>query len=184
MSLVILWKTKSKLHITGPVCGESISQLFLTVTQKGLLWGFIIRNIHAASLSWIWWLHCFFPLFCECRDWKRLKKKAMKASHSNLTTPCNSTHAHIDGLVQDCSSSSAVAMELLQSCIKPSIYFILFIFYLSVLVSLAPTSVVHASTAGRGTSSWWCGGVGVEGGSLDTHPPDTAPDACVQGLLC
>ena len=30
--------------------------------------------------------------------------------------------AHIDGLVQDYSISSALAMEILQSCIKPSIY--------------------------------------------------------------
>ena len=28
---------------------------------------------------------------------------------------------NIDGLVQDCSISSAIAMEILQSCIKPSI---------------------------------------------------------------
>ena len=28
---------------------------------------------------------------------------------------------HIDGLVQDCSNPSALAMELLQSCTKPSI---------------------------------------------------------------
>ena len=27
---------------------------------------------------------------------------------------------NIDGLVQDCSNSSALAMELLQSCTKPS----------------------------------------------------------------
>ena len=30
---------------------------------------------------------------------------------------------HIDGLVPDCSSSSAVAMELLQSCTKPPILY-------------------------------------------------------------
>ena len=29
---------------------------------------------------------------------------------------------HIDGLVQDCSNSSALAMELLQSCTKPSVW--------------------------------------------------------------
>ena len=29
---------------------------------------------------------------------------------------------HIDGFVQDCSNSGALAMELLQSCTKPSIY--------------------------------------------------------------
>ena len=29
---------------------------------------------------------------------------------------------YVDGLVQDCSNSSALAMELLQSCTKSSIY--------------------------------------------------------------
>ena len=33
---------------------------------------------------------------------------------------------HINGLVQDCSNSSALAMELLQSCTKPSTWFLLF----------------------------------------------------------
>ena len=28
----------------------------------------------------------------------------------------------IDGLVQDCSNSSALAMKLLQSCTKPSVF--------------------------------------------------------------
>ena len=31
-------------------------------------------------------------------------------------------HIHIDGLVQDCSNSSALAMELLQFCPKSSGY--------------------------------------------------------------
>ena len=30
-------------------------------------------------------------------------------------------HSNIDGLAQDCSNSSALAMELQQSCAKPSI---------------------------------------------------------------
>ena len=30
--------------------------------------------------------------------------------------------SHIDGLAQDSSNSSALAMELLQSCVEPSIY--------------------------------------------------------------
>ena len=33
-----------------------------------------------------------------------------------------SVRKHIDALVQDCSNSSALAMELLQSCTKPSTY--------------------------------------------------------------
>ena len=31
---------------------------------------------------------------------------------------------HINGLVQDCSISSTLAMEIMQSCTKPSIYII------------------------------------------------------------
>ena len=30
----------------------------------------------------------------------------------------------IDGLVQDCSNSSVLAMELVQSCTKPSVWFL------------------------------------------------------------
>ena len=37
---------------------------------------------------------------------------------------------YIDGLVQDSSISSVLAMEMLQSCTKPSILFYLFIFLL------------------------------------------------------
>ena len=36
---------------------------------------------------------------------------------------------HIDGLVQDCSNSSALALELLQSCPKPSIWIFRFFGY-------------------------------------------------------
>ena len=38
------------------------------------------------------------------------------------STPCISICYCFDGLVQDCSNSSALAMELLQSCTKPSIW--------------------------------------------------------------
>ena len=34
----------------------------------------------------------------------------------------NSCEDGIDGLVQHCSNSSALAMELVQSCTKPSVY--------------------------------------------------------------
>ena len=34
----------------------------------------------------------------------------------------NVNHVYIDGLVQDCSNSNALAIEMLQSCTKPMIY--------------------------------------------------------------
>ena len=41
---------------------------------------------------------------------------------ARLTNSCLQTRLYISGLVQDCSNSSALAMELLQSCPKPSIF--------------------------------------------------------------
>ena len=49
--------------------------------------------------------------------------------YSNKSTPysefrfiiMSELYGNIDGLVQDCSNSSALAMVLLQSCIKPQI---------------------------------------------------------------
>ena len=38
---------------------------------------------------------------------------------------CNYVYVYVDGLVQACSNSSAIAMELLQSCLKPLIWSII-----------------------------------------------------------
>ena len=44
-----------------------------------------------------------------------------------VIVPMHCTKPKFDGLVQDCSNSSALAMELLQSCTKPSKYHLLLI---------------------------------------------------------
>ena len=41
--------------------------------------------------------------------------------HQLRVAHCRIPQHHIDGLMQDCSNSSALAMELLQSCTKPAI---------------------------------------------------------------
>ena len=51
--------------------------------------------------------------------------------------------AHVDGSVQDCSNSSALAMELLQSCTKPSNF----------VMSLASPNICHFQY-GILTSHW------------------------------
>ena len=48
---------------------------------------------------------------------------------------------HIAGLVQDCSNSSALAMELPQSCTKPAIY--VDILYCCLIQSIHVNSLVH-----------------------------------------
>ena len=45
---------------------------------------------------------------------------------------------HIDGLVQDCSNPSALAMELLHSCTKPSTYALNYV--------MPSTVMIHNST--------------------------------------
>ena len=57
---------------------------------------------------------------------------------------------HIDGLVQDCSISSALAMEILQSCTKPLIY--LFQYFDLIFNSLKPRGAIwrHSSGLCRG----------------------------------
>ena len=52
------------------------------------------------------------------------KVNSIKASYAAANILEGKHENHIDGLVQDCSNSSASALDLLQSCTKPSIYVI------------------------------------------------------------
>ena len=57
------------------------------------------------------------PSVGMCHGYDLHSRKATRVS------VCGSSMSHdIDGLVQDCSNSSALAMELLQSCTQPSIF--------------------------------------------------------------
>ena len=51
--------------------------------------------------------------------WIRIHRK-----HTLILVTQSHVKYHIDGLVQDCSNSIANALELLQSCTKPSIWYI------------------------------------------------------------
>ena len=53
----------------------------------------------------------------------------------------NDCEHYIDGLVQDCSIASALAMEILQSCTKPSIYRLCIIILRTFLQSLAENMI-------------------------------------------
>ena len=63
---------------------------------------------------------------------------------------------HIDGLVQDCGGSSALAMELLRSCTKPSISCILGISQCARVLSCNVVLVVPESVMWtKGMWPWW-----------------------------
>ena len=48
---------------------------------------------------------------------------------------------HVNGLVQDCSISSALAVEILQSCTKPCIYI-----HVSLAYKKSPHSIIYSNT--------------------------------------
>ena len=52
--------------------------------------------------------------------WDRYVK--IKLENTIIAVKQQNLWYHIDGLAQDCSNYSALAMELLQSCSKPSIW--------------------------------------------------------------
>ena len=64
----------------------------------------------------------------ECHVWP-CRKSRIQGWQGHGCHCCGKTHRHsfclclyIDGLAQNCSNSSALAMELLQSCTEPSIW--------------------------------------------------------------
>ena len=61
--------------------------------------------------------------FCQFHNHPSLSVVSYISASNSLLHAILSYHVilNIDGLVQDCSNSSALAMELLQSCTKPSI---------------------------------------------------------------
>ena len=96
-----------KIHICCgniPVSSTHIVQGYFTSLYVLLLRGAIVRAI-------IRWHRC------KWRAWVNGKRKTKLPAYCMY---------YIDGLVQDCSYSSALAMELLQSCTKPPILFFRF----------------------------------------------------------
>ena len=70
------------------------------------------------SLFIFWWVYSVTELLFSCWIFIYLSLSIFTRSSMNTLGP---GEAYIDGLVEDCSNSSALAMELLQSCTKPSI---------------------------------------------------------------
>ena len=82
----------------SPVPGEFSTQR--PVTRSCDVFSDLRLNKRLSKQSWGWWFET--------------------PSHP-LWRQCNVVWLYIDGLAQDCSNSSALAMELLQCCTKPSI---------------------------------------------------------------
>ena len=58
----------------------------------------------------------------ETADREEKINKKQEPPSRNVNKIYRKQSEYIDGLVQDCGNSSALALELLQSCTKPSIY--------------------------------------------------------------
>ena len=93
-------------RVTGPLCGEFTGHRWIphTKASDAELWCF--------PWSALWtngWVNNR-----EAGDLRRYRAHYVVIVMDKLT--------HIDGSVQDCSNSSALAMELLQSCTEPSVW--------------------------------------------------------------
>ena len=105
----------------------------IEIYQVDYLW---VKSQANICLRGVWKLGTFnfLTIYSTVTTWKgqrkcqrRVMEKSLNFILGFLYEPCvKDSHymgqVYIGGLVQDCSNSSALAMELLQSCTKPSIW--------------------------------------------------------------
>ena len=93
----------------------------------------IIKNVNVKYIIWLMPIALILKCIILClerspSDSKSTLLQVMAWCHqltSHYLKECSAMHDlqwHMKGLVQDCSNSIALAMELLQSCAKPSIW--------------------------------------------------------------
>ena len=82
-----------------------------------------------ADLPWISSrLYMFFGSFLNFLTFFCCRIVQLRVYSANVCMAFLHIHSHFDGLMQGCGISSALALEVPQSCIKPSIYLFLTIF--------------------------------------------------------
>ena len=113
----IIW-TNAGILLIGPLgtnCSETLSEIHkfsfkkMHVKMSSGKWRPFCLGLNVRRLKW--W---------QQKVWRKWHVTLYRVSSENLTD-WEKNKYDIDGLVQACSNSSASAMELLQSCIKPSI---------------------------------------------------------------
>ena len=108
LAMMTSWRGNA-IHITGPLCRESIGGLWIYSRASSLTTG--------APDMCVW--KDVPPQIVLCS----LKLPFRRCIRSTLQiVGCTVVVSYIDGLVQDCSNSIANALELLQSCTKPSMF--------------------------------------------------------------
>ena len=130
----------SKLEVNLP-CGRP-GLLYQNSQYHGCCWPGDAKSLgissHGINLSIYSSFMCNHKIFLASRYvlwWRKRWKSSSQHISSQLCQQWTSTpnsilisnfdplrHHQINGLVQDCSNSSVLAMELLQSCTKPSKY--------------------------------------------------------------
>ena len=88
------------------------------ITQQGIMCSTKEVTCHVIPLR-----HCLMGIPRGSQWANQMGNIALffQAKHLPQNISCHIRDLHIDGLVQDCSISSALAKEILQSCTKPSI---------------------------------------------------------------
>ena len=107
-------------RVTGHLCGEFTGRRWIACTNAS--------DAEPWCFVWAWtngWVNRDAGDLRRHRAHHDVTVMDYCPSHALRGAPytnCFCVIINIDGLVQDCSIYSALAMEILQSCIKPSIY--------------------------------------------------------------
>ena len=94
--------------------------LVITIDAYLCLWPALSQCLWVCLCRWLW-LNCSIVIIIVNRSATEVSLKDTCKSVS-FQPQQGGNQEHIDGLVQDCSNSSAIAMELLKSCAKSSIF--------------------------------------------------------------
>ena len=135
-------------HMLVVFCNQNTHKIYKNITlsrihwrcgpKQSLLLQYNLRQIPSvgacstSTSKWIW----VGSRNCDCLVTWFCYQLIAKPDNKTATVPWPDPYAmakqgptyqeHSDGLVLDCSNSSAIAMELLQSCTKPLIYIHIF----------------------------------------------------------
>ena len=100
----IIW-TKAGILLIRPL-GTNFNEILIKIHI------FSFKKIHLKMTSGKWSPFCLgLNVLTDMHRW--MENSSLKPDHSTW-------QRHVDGLVQDCSVSSALALEILQSCTKHS----------------------------------------------------------------
>ena len=117
--IIQIWRNFSSFDCNNPIRLKKMGHICEKLWIDQILFFYMLEKYLVLAFCQLW-VHKPIVKWVETPFWSKNFWGWPNQYHSFLHCLAISNH-DIDGLVQDCSISSALAMEILQSCTKPSI---------------------------------------------------------------